>query len=135
MSFTLHLKKITDKAGANADSIAKAIILQVFSSVVEKSPVDLGSFRGNWQIGVGAVNGNTQSPDDKKALKSPPSADNLLKAELSLSGYSSKKITYVSNSLPYAHRLEYDSWSDQAPNGMVRLTVLEFRRMIRKATR
>lgn len=134
MSFTLHLKKITDKAGANADSIARSIILQVFSSVVEKSPVDLGTFRGNWQIGVGAVNGNTESPDDKKALKSPPSEDNLLKAELSLSGYSSKKITYVSNSLPYAQRLE-NGYSDQAPQGMVRLTVLEFRRMIRKATR
>jgi hypothetical protein len=65
MSFTLHLKRLADKAGANADAVAKKVIIDVFSSVVEKSPVDKGTFRGNWQLGFGEVDANIQSPDDK----------------------------------------------------------------------
>jgi hypothetical protein len=128
MSFTLHLKKLADKAGANADAVAKKVIIDVFSSVVEKSPVDKGTFRGNWQLGFGEVDGNTQSPDDKGGSAT------IAKANSELTKFDSKKITYISNSLPYAQRLE-NGYSNQAPQGMVRLTVLEFRRFIRKAVK
>jgi hypothetical protein len=128
MSFTLHLKKLADKAGANADAVAKKVIIDVFSSVVEKSPVDKGTFRGNWQLGFGEVDANIQSPDDKSGSAT------IAKANSELTKFDSKKITYISNSLPYAQRLE-NGYSNQAPQGMVRLTVLEFRRFIRKAVK
>jgi hypothetical protein len=128
MSFTLHLKKITEKAGAQADNVAKKIILDVFSSVTLKSPVDTGRFRGNWQLQSGLVDAKTDSPEDKTGQLA------IAAANIKIKGYSSKLITYISNSLPYAQRLE-NGYSDQAPQGMVRLTVIEFRRMIRKAAR
>jgi hypothetical protein len=128
MSFTLHLKKLTEKSSANADAVAKKVIIDVFSSVVEKSPVDKGTFRGNWQLGFGEVDANIQSPDDKSG------SDTIAKANSELTKFDSKKITYISNSLPYAQRLE-NGYSNQAPQGMVRLTVLEFRRFIRKAVK
>jgi hypothetical protein len=37
------------------------------------------------------------------------------------------EIIYLTNSLPYARRLEY-GWSKQAPAGMVRITVANFER-------
>lgn len=38
----------------------------------------------------------------------------------------------ISNNLPYAQRLE-DGWSDQAPIGMVKVTVAEFQSIVKKA--
>jgi hypothetical protein len=38
----------------------------------------------------------------------------------------------MTNALPYARRLEY-GWSRQAPYGMVRYSVLEYRRFLLRA--
>lgn len=125
MSFTLHLKKITDKAGANADLVVRKVAIDILSSVVNKSPVDTGRFRGNWQLSIGNVDSTINSADDKTG------AGAIAKGSAELAGFKSGKTIFISNSLPYAHRLEYDSWSRQAPQGMVRLTVIEFKRMLR----
>jgi len=37
-------------------------------------------------------------------------------------------IVYLANNLPYAQRLE-DGWSQQAPEGMVKLTVQRFQQI------
>ncbi|WP_330210091.1 hypothetical protein [Pseudomonas sp. AM4(2022)] len=37
------------------------------------------------------------------------------------------------NNLPYGPRLEYEGWSNQAPAGMVQITVTEFQMFINKA--
>ena len=42
---------------------------------------------------------------------------------------------FITNSLPYAYRLEYDGWSRQAPAGMVRVTVVEFAQRFERAVR
>jgi hypothetical protein len=126
MSFTVSLKKLTDKAGAQADNLVKKIAIDVVSSVVNKSPVDTGRFRGNWQLGVGAVDGEINSPESKSG------ADSINRATNELAGFKSGKTIFISNSLPYAQRLE-NGYSSQAPQGMVRLTVIEFKRNIRKA--
>ena len=126
MSFTLHMDKITKKAGAQADNLVKKIAIDVMSSVVNKSPVDTGRFRGNWQLGVGAVDGDTSSANDKSGTGA------IAKASLELTSFKSGTTIYISNSLPYAQRLE-NGYSNQAPQGMVRLTVIEFKRNIRKA--
>jgi hypothetical protein len=36
-------------------------------------------------------------------------------------------VVFVTNGLPYIKRLEYESWSKQAPAGMVRVTLAELR--------
>jgi hypothetical protein len=126
MSFSLSLKRLTEKTGDKADLVVKKVILDVFSSLVQKSPVDTGRFRGNWQIGIGSINGDTESPEDK------PGNASISRAAIKINGLSTKRITYISNSLPYAQRLE-NGYSDQAPVGMVRLTLIETRIKLRKA--
>jgi hypothetical protein len=128
MSFSLSLKKLADKAGNNADAVVKKTILDVFSALQNKSPIDKGRFVNNWQIGIGFVNSDTSNGDDKSGAAA------LAKANAAVLGYSSKKVTYISNSLPYAQRLE-SGYSWQAPLGMVKLTLIEFRRKLRKAAR
>ena len=36
----------------------------------------------------------------------------------------------ISNSLPYAHKIEYDGHSTQAPEGMVRRNVTRFQKIV-----
>ena len=39
----------------------------------------------------------------------------------------------ISNETPYAYRVEYGSWSTQAPQGMMRISVMEFPQILAKA--
>lgn len=40
---------------------------------------------------------------------------------------------YITNPTPYALRIEYEGWSDQAPAGMAGVTVNEFQQRLNKA--
>lgn len=126
MSFSLDLKKLAEKAGDNADLVVRKVAIDVFSSVQEKSPVNLGRFVNNWQLGVGAVDSNISNPDDKSGAVA------LANAKAKLAGFKSGKSIFISNSLAYAQRLE-NGYSGQAPQGMARLTVIEFKRMLRNS--
>ena len=42
-------------------------------------------------------------------------------------------VYYLTNNLPYIRRLEYDNWSKQAPRGMVRVTLREALRELKRA--
>lgn len=132
MSFTISLKKLTDKMGNNADIVVKKVAIDVLSSVIKKSPVDTGRFKGNWQLAVGNVNSLVdEDAKDSTPLKTSSGAKEV-EAGITLSGFRSGKTIFISNSLPYAQRLE-NGYSGQAPAGMVRLTVIDFKRGIRKA--
>lgn len=84
-----------------------------------------GRFRANWQFGIGGANESTTESADAggEATKA--------KLEASIDAASIGGVWYVTNSLPYAKRLEY-GWSKQAPGGMVRLTRQEMPDAIRR---
>lgn len=123
MSFKLQLEQFAEKAGAKAELAVRKVALEVYSSVVLKSPVDTGRFRGNWNISMGGFD-RTVNPDsiDKTGTKG------INAAAVTISRYLGGKI-FISNNLPYARRLE-DGYSKQAPVGMVRITVVEFQDMV-----
>lgn len=143
MSFALQLQKFADKAKANTDLVVQKVTLDVARSVIEKSPVgnpDLwkgpapagyvgGRFRANWMFGVGKVDTTTTEDTDKNG----GATLNRLAAAIGATGAGG--VTFISNSLPYGPRLEYEGWSKQAPQGMVRITVAEFQQYVNKAAR
>ena len=98
---------------------ARKITLDAFSEVIMMSPVDTGRFRGNWQPAIGSAPSGTIEATD-------PSG-NMVIAKVSgvVAGMQAGDVIYMANNLPYAQRLE-DGWSQQAPAGMVRLTVQRF---------
>lgn len=87
---------------------------EIFDGVVDKSPVDTGSFRASWNASVDqpvfnyVVGGNSQSPIG------PPSYPRI-KAQFGES-------IHITNGAPYAGRLE-NGWSGQAPLGVVAVTL------------
>lgn len=83
-----------------------------------------GRFRANWQFGYGAINKDTTEQTDKSGSAS------LGRIEAAVSGVQAGGVCWVSNSLPYAQRLE-DGWSKQAPIGMVKVTFAELPSQLR----
>lgn len=110
-------------------------VLELGTRMVIKSPVDTGRFRGNWQIGDGGPDTRTDSDFDKKPLGSPPSATTFARWQDQLEGVLPGTVIYITNSLPYARRLEYEGWSKQAPGGMVRVTISEWQQVVQAAIR
>lgn len=140
-SFALDIRKFAEKAKNNADLVVRQVTISVADSVVLKSPVgnpDLwkggapagyvgGRFRANWQFGESAP--NTTITDDVDP--SGTAAMTRLAAAIGTTGAGG--VTYISNSLPYGPRLEFEGWSKQAPGGMVRITVAEFQDYVKDA--
>ncbi len=111
--------------------VVKKIAVEVFSGVVEKSPVDTGRFRGNWQTGVATrpegtsvVAGRTpRKPTEPFRTPEPVSAGELRAALAPLSQMNTPQTAYIVNNLPYADALENGHSQQQAPQGMVAVTV------------
>ena len=122
--FTLQLARWTEKAKDNIDLVVRKIALDIFSRVIQKSPVDTGRFKSNWMCAVGSIPTGTTLAIDVTAV--------VTRVEAVALGAKAGDVIYLVNNLPYARRLEYGH-SKQAPAGMVRLTIAEFNAIVDKA--
>lgn len=136
-SHDLHV--LAARTGLKLDTIIRKASHDLFSTLVLKSPVgnpDIwadpksappgyvgGRFRANWNFSV-------STPDYTTTL-STNQARGSAEAAKALQ-HPSGGVVMMSNGLPYARRLEH-GWSKQAPYGMVRYSVLEYRRYLLKA--
>lgn len=93
-----------------------------------KSPVDTGRFRANWTVSYGPTT-QTVTGLDRTGIETINRGLRLI--QLMNPGQDE---LWITNRLPYARRLEYGH-SGQAPAGMVRLTVAEFRTYLDRAIR
>lgn len=94
----------------------KEIVADVIQGVVLQSPVDTGAFRANHQVSVGSVD---QSANESEKDKS--GTGTIAKGLQNLVALRPFQTVYISNSLPYALRLE-NGWSNQAPVGVYKTT-------------
>lgn len=79
-----------------------------------------GRFRGNWLVAVGSpLIGEIDRVD-------PSGGEAIAAARAVLQSFVAGTPIFLQNNLPYGPRLEYEGWSNQTPNGMVRVTVSEF---------
>lgn len=137
MSFTTDLSRFAQRGAAALDKRVRAITTELFSGVIMGSPVGDrtlwkrhkehpnwalqpkgyvgGHFRGNWQT-------TQDAPADGITVRiDPTGAMAIAESTEKMGGAGSR--TYLTNNLPYAQRLEYDGWSGQAPEGMVRVNM------------
>ena len=129
-SFSADLKKFAEATKRNLNDTVRGVVLELGTRIVQRSPVDTGKFRGNWQLTVGGPDIRTNEPFDKQALGSSPSAGTFDRWKGEIGAATIGSTFYITNSLPYARRLEYEGWSQQAPAGMVRITVVEYGKII-----
>ena len=117
------LNALAAKTGLRLDAVIRKATLEIFTAAVRMSPVKSGRFKANWNVSYGAPDLSvTESTDQGRGLAEAAKA-----LSLPVGG-----VVYLTNGLPYARRLEY-GWSKQAPYGMIRYSVLQYRRFLLKA--
>lgn len=124
--FTAQIGAFVEKAKGNIDLVVRKIALEMFSRVIQKSPVDTGRFKGNWQVAIGSIPAGTLQLDDKAGTAT------MAKVTAATLSLEAGQVIYLVNNLEYAQALEYGH-SKQAPSGMVRLTISEFNAVVERA--
>jgi len=128
MSFTLDIRKFADNATGDIEKVIRGTSLAMFSSVILRTPVDTGRLRGNWQTSLNKPTDGTLADTDAGGLSS------ISKAKAALISMKAGDTAHMTNNLPYALKIE-EGGSDQAPAGMVRITVQEFQKEVNKQVR
>lgn len=127
-TFSLDVGRFVKKAKGNLDLVTRKVALDIFTRVIRRTPVDTGRARGNWmcsvsnytlqQTGVIDKSGSSAMTDAAKVVEQAKAGD----------------IIYLTNTLPYILQLEEGS-SQQAPQGMVSLTIREYPGVVEAAAR
>lgn len=110
------IAKIRDRA----DQLVRAVALEAHGRLMRKTPVDTGRARANWNVQVG---GPDRSNDPSKSESDVPATEQAGRSEI-LGEFEAGRSVFLTNSLPYIPVLE-DGHSDQAPNGMIKVTAKE----------
>ena len=121
MSFSLNVAQWTEKAGEDMAALHKAIILELFTSVILDTPVLEGRLRGNWIISSDSPANGTFDVLDPDGTKTTRRIEDFVSNLDDLKNFN----VFLTNNLPYAHRIEFDGWSHtKAPEGMVRKNLI-----------
>lgn len=123
MSFALDVSKFVEKAKKNPEKVMRQVSIKLFSAIIKASPVDTGRFRMNWMASGGTPADGTTDATDKADTTATSNAANFV---LNAADWHTFTLT---NNLPYAQRLEY-GWSQQAPQGFVRVNVSRFQQLL-----
>ncbi len=121
--FDRALKRFMKKVEMAPGTIAKRIALELFTSIVQMTPVDTGRARASWTIAVGEPNRSIKPVGIYgDALAESVS---IAVSTLALYGRNPKErllSIWISNNLPYIVELEHGS-SRKAPRGMVAVSL------------
>ena len=124
MSFSLSIGRWAKDQIQGVSRFHKAVILELFSSVVQDTPVLTGRLAGNWMFTRNApATETTASTDPDRSAVLAKIADGVRDLNV-LNDYH----VFLANNLPYASRIEFDGWSHtKAPKGMVRINLSRVR--------
>ena len=127
-SFALQLAQFAEQAKEAVDASLREIVIELGNSLIRMSPVDTGRFRGNWQFSIDAPAAGTLTTLDPTGAEASArlAGDSIL--------FKAGETAFIVNNLPYAIPLEYGH-SDQAPQGMVRITQARFQQIVLEAIR
>jgi hypothetical protein len=154
-TWSVPFAEIARRQKSTIERVVRASTLEVFKRVIMRSPVDTGRFRANWNASYNALDELTTGRKD------PDGAATINRANRAVLSYPIGGVMYLSNSLPYAVVLEYGlypnppirgsikrrdgetaptvhvtgGYSNQAPQGMVRLTAREFAEAVQRSLR
>ena len=127
-SFAESLAAFAEQTKEAIDDVFREVVIEIGTSVIRLSPVDTGRFKGNWQFTVGAPSNQSMDTFDKAGHETIAT----LVAEVSK--LEAGQVAYIVNNLVYGVPLEYGH-SDQAPAGMVQITLARFQQIVEEAIR
>ncbi len=120
IGFSLDVNNWVKKTGDSVEQANADVMLALFRGVIMDTPVLEGRLRGNWVATKTKPSTASGKAPDKSGRATVARASNFVE-RLDLTDDFS---VYLTNNLPYAHRIEYDGWShEKAPAGMVRINM------------
>jgi hypothetical protein len=126
MSFSVDVSDWIDKATQAPETVIRGTAIKLFKSIIISSPVDEGTFRANW-----FVSGATPSNQVNENVGGGYSSDVISRTSRDVEALVNWEAITFTNNLPYARRLEF-GYSNQAPQGMVRVNAMRFNELIRE---
>lgn len=111
MSFSSSIRRFVADTKAQQDVVVRKLIFNAATIVLERSPVDTGRFRANWQYGYGVQPTGELSDTDLSA--------NGTATRDRIAGQVEKGVGvhYLVNNLPYAEVIEYGYYPDPVQKG------------------
>lgn len=126
MSFKKDFAKFKEKTDRKVNAVFRTASLVLFGKIIIRTPVDTGRLRANWQASLNnPKKSQVESTDKKRGIDEANRVAKHLDSNDSF---------YLTNNLPYAEAIE-NGWSGQAPKGMVKVSALEWKRIVNAATR
>jgi hypothetical protein len=113
--FNRQLREFAEKlVPDDARLMQRKIVLEALTRLIQKTPVDTGRARANWQVGIDADPSGQVDYQGQDALV----------AGLSVIAAMPLCTAYITNNVEYIERLE-EGHSKQAPAGMLSVTLEE----------
>lgn len=143
MTFTQDITTFVRVTKLRADAVLRRVSLDMHAGVLFRSPVDTGRFRASNRVSINAVDPSVAGEREQHSgpnAGDPATGEELASASAILLSARFGDEVIVSNSLPYAKRLE-DGWSSQSPEpgGIYQATFQEltqkFSQLVRDAVR
>lgn len=141
-SFSEQVRKWAEKTGRSIEQTVVDTVVDISSKVVLRTPVGNpsiwqgpapagyigGTLRNNWFASIGQP---STAADRQPSAAGTSALSEIIAKSVGAPG----EVYYLVNNMPYANRIEYQGYSKQAPAGMVRLSVQEFKAAVDAAIR
>jgi hypothetical protein len=136
ISLSDTVKLFAEDAKKTLEKVVPAVRVKVAESLINKTPLDTGEARGEWQSTIGSPATGKNGRLDRSAGFAPTSGpgSSLREAE-EVARQDVENDFYIVNNADHIVKLEYGGSKRQAPNGMQRLTVADFPAMVGEAVR
>jgi len=128
MNFEDIINQWVEEVEVKTEDILQTSTYLIGKEVVTLSPVDTGLFKGNWQLTIGAPTDHSLVRYDKDGTQVLSDMSRVVRT------FTPGQIAYIQNTVEYGYDLEYGS-SNQAPDGMVRITEAKFQMIVDQAIR
>lgn len=133
---------IADAMRKDRDKVIRSSLIDLSTAIIKDTPVgdpDLwqskpprgyvgGTLRGAWNASTGSPN---LSINTRRKSKTGTAVIGRMRKGVKAFNPMTETLYFV-NPMPYAARIEYQGWSTQAPEGMVRSNVLKLRNFVQR---
>lgn len=129
--FQADLRKLAEIVDINIGTVVQKVATDLFTSIVKRTPVDTGRARAGWGLSIGTAAVPTKPAGTYSEAKGEPGQYPTGLAIPDVSSIDGTQVVYILNNVEYVPFLEAGS-SKQAPNGMVKLALMEAETEINK---
>ena len=118
IEFEGDLEKFAQQVKVDYAAVVKRTAFDLFTRIVQKTPVDTGRARASWNIAIGAPD-PTVAPEGPQPLMNQASAEAKAAGALAALGENGvmTQPIWISNNLPYITVLEYGGYPNPVKYG------------------